>query len=331
MMSKTMPDMFDIFSSFKDSSIKNNTTNINLCEHCNTNSLVYQDGTYYCSICGIYQNKTLSQDVERYYGELDNKSSNPERLGMPTNVLLPESSLGSLISMNSSISFKKMIQYNIWNSMPYKERSQLKVFTEIASKAKLQGIPKIIVEQAKTYYKVISENSIHRGSNRSGLIAACMYMACQKENVPRSTKEVASLFKINIQDMTKGCKKFKEIFRLNNIEIVKINSSNPLDYIDRFCSNLQLSDDIKYVCEFVAIKSLSSQHNIVEDNTSPSIAAGTIFLVVNLLNYLITKKNVAQACKISEVTISKCYKKLYKYKLELLPKIFIKTHNISDL
>ena len=24
--------------------------------------------------------------------------------------------------------------------------------------------------------------------------------------------------------MTKGCKKFKEIFRLNNIEIVKINS-----------------------------------------------------------------------------------------------------------
>ena len=47
MMSKTMPDMFDIFSSFKDSSIKNNTTNINLCEHCNTNSLVYQDGTYY--------------------------------------------------------------------------------------------------------------------------------------------------------------------------------------------------------------------------------------------------------------------------------------------
>ena len=324
--------MFDIFSSFKDidSNVKKNSININLCEHCNTNSLVYQDGTNYCSICGIYQNKTLSQDVERYYGELDNKSSNPERLGMPTNILLPESSLGSLISTNSSVSFKKMIQYNIWNSMPYKERSQLKVFTEIASKTKSFGIPKIIVEQAKTYYKIISENSIHRGSNRSGLIAACMYMACQKENVPRSTKEIASIFNINIQDMTKGCKKFKEIFRLNDIEIVKINSSNPMDYIDRFCSNLQLSNDIKYICEFVAIKALSSKNNIVEDNTSPSIAAGTIFLVVNLLNYMITKKHVAQACKISEVTISKCYKKLNKYKLELLPKKFMETHNITD-
>ena len=344
-----MSDMFDIFSLFKDEEHvlnQNNTTKIidkhtvnsnintspssNYCIHCNINSLVYEDGNYYCSCCGIFQNKTLSEDIEyRYYGDSDNKSTNPERLGMPTNILLPESSLGSLISTNSSISFKKMIQYNIWNSMPYKERSQLKVFTEIASKSKSHGIPNMIIEQAKAYYKIISEKSIHRGSNRNGLIAACIYMACKKEKVPRSTKEIAAIFNIDIQDMTKGCKKFKEIFRLNNIEITKNNSSNPLDYIERFCSNLQILDDVKYVCEFVAVKSISSNHNIVMDNTSPSIAAGTIFLVINLLNYPITKKNVAIACKISEVTISKCFKKLNNHKLELLPKKFIETHNIQ--
>ena len=52
----------------------------------------------------------------------------------------------------------------------------------------------------------------------------------------------------------------------------------------------------------------------------------TSFLVINLLNYPITKKNVAIACKISEVTISKCFKKLNNHKLELLPKKFIETH-----
>ena len=323
-----MNDLFDIFSTFKTDSIEEKKiTNDNICDVCEESNLIYEDGAYYCSKCGIFKNKALSQDIERYYGDFDNKSTNPERLGMPTNILLPESSLGSLISTKSSNSFKKMIQYNIWNSMPYKERSQLKVFTDIANKSKSNGIPTIIIEQAKAYYKIISEKSIHRGSNRSGLIAACMYMACQKENVPRSTKEIAAIFEINIQDMTKGCKKFKEIFRLNNIEIVKINSSNPLDYIERFCSNLRLSKDIKYVCEFVAIKALTLKENIVEDNTSPSIAAGTIFLVTNLLNYCITKKVVAGACKISEVTISECYKKLNKYKKNFAEK-FIEENNI---
>jgi len=330
-MTDVANNMFDIFSEFKEnkSDFKQNTKDV--CKGCNNYNLVYDDGIYYCSHCGISKNKQLSEDIEyRYYGELDNKSSNPERLGMPTNMLLPESSLGSIISSSkSSYNFKKMIQYNSWNSMPYKERSQLKVFTEITNKSKISGIPNIIIEQAKIYYKTISENCISRGSNRNGLIASCIYMACRKENVPRSTKEIAAVFNISIQDMTRGIKKFKEIFRLNDINIDSAVVSNPLDYIDRFCSNLNFSNEIKHISEFVAIKSLISENNIVEDNTSPSIAAGSIFLVNTLINNNINKKNLANACKISEVTISKCYKKLYKYRQEILPKEVIEKYNIT--
>ena len=332
-MSEDLNNMFDIFTSFKDNQIENIDLNIdttNICKYCNMNSIIFEECTSYCSICGIQKNKQLSESIEyRYYGDSDNKSSNPERLGMPTNSLLPQSSLGSLISKKfTSISFKKMIQYNSWNSMPYKERSQLKVFTEISNRSKLYGIPNIIIEQAKVYYKIISENSISRGSNRNGLIAACIYMACRKENVPRSTKEIASIFKINIQDMTRGCKKFKEIFRLNDIQVINTTSSDPLDYIDRFCSNLNMSKEIRHICEFVAIKSLISSNNIVEDNTAPSIAAGSIFMVNTVLGNSISKKSVADACKISEVTISKCYKKLYLYRLELLPKNIINKYKL---
>ena len=130
------------------------------CMYCKTNTLIYDSGCFYCSKCGVYQQKRLSEDAEyRYYGEADNKSSNPERVGMPTNALLPESSLGSLIGYRSydSNNFKKMIQYNSWNAMPYKERSQWKVFTKIANKARAGGLPNIIIEDAKSYYKTISE------------------------------------------------------------------------------------------------------------------------------------------------------------------------------
>lgn len=305
---------------------------IDLCKYCNTNSLEYDSGVYFCNICGVYQQKRLSENAEyRFYGEVDNKSSNPERVGMPTNILLPQSSLGSLIGYRrfDNFNFKKMIQYNSWNAMPYKERSQWKVFSKITSKCKASGLPKIIIEDAKGFYKIISETSISRGNNRQGLIAACVYIACKKNAVPRSSKEIASIFGIQLHDMTRGCKKFKEIWRLSKQNSkIKIKTANPLDYIDRFCSNLRLPRNLKFIAEFVAVKAISCLDNLVADNTAPSVAAGSIFLVCTACKQNITKKQVSKACKTSEVTISKCYKKLYNYKLELFPKQVIKEYDI---
>jgi len=337
-MSKT--DLWDIFNEVKileqydlqDSSNINNNVPHDFCNICNTNTLIYIDGNYYCNNCGLYQTKKLSEDTEyRYYGDADNKPSNPERVGMPTNILLPQSSLGSLIGYWRQDHFKKMIQYNSWNSMPYKERSQWKVFKQITYNAKKAGLPNIIIEQSKSYYKKISETKISRGSNRNGIIAACIAIACKKEQVPRSNKEIAEICGINLQTMSRGIKKFKEIWRLtSNSKRIHTRISNPLDYIDRFCSNLMLSTNIRFITEFVAVKAITVLNSLVEDNTAPSIAAGSIFLVCTVCKQNISKKQVSIACKISEVTISKCFKKLYKYRKILVPKNILQTYDITD-
>mgnify|MGYP001090569708 CR=1 FL=1 len=333
-------DIWDIFNNYdeqfenKDKLHLNNKQELdkNFCEYCDTNTLIYEDGYLYCNSCGIYQQKHLNEDVEyRFYGESDNKTNNPERVGMPTNHLLPESSLGSMIGYRNydSHNFKKMIKYNSWNAMPYKERSQWKVFLKIANKANNAGLPSIIIEEAKNNWKIISDNNISRGANKEGIIASCVYMACKKMNVPRSSKEIADIFGIDSHNMTKGNKRFKEIWRLNkNNSNIKMKNSNSLDYIDRFCSKLKLPNYIKHIAEFVGVKSMISVNNLVEDNTSPSIAAGAIFLVCNICNYNINKKQVSNACKTSEVTISKCYKKMCKHKISLLPKSIIEKYNI---
>ena len=328
-------EIWDIFNEFNnkiDKNIEKPHIDKHFCDFCKTNTLKYQDGQFYCTSCGIFQQKQLSEDIEyRFYGDCDNKNSNPERVGMPTNSLLPKSSLGSLIAYRTydSHSFKKMIKYNSWNAMPYKERSQWKVFTQISTECISSGLPSVIIEQAKSYYKTISETNISRGSNRQGLIAACVYMACKKESVPRSAKEIAEIFGIHLHDMTRGCKRFKEIWRLSKkTSIIKTRSSNSLDYIDRFCSNLQPSNYLKHISEFIAIRSMISVENLVEDNTAPSIAAGCIFITCIVTKSNVTKKQVSDACKISEVTISKCYKKMNMNKIQLLPKLIIEKYNI---
>ena len=71
------------------------------------------------------------------------------------------------------------------------------------------------------------------------------------------------------------------------------------------------------------------QFSYVNDNTAPSIAAGAIYLACELTDEKITKKQVSDACKTSEVTISKCFKKLNDNAINLFPKSIIKKYNIS--
>jgi transcription initiation factor TFIIB len=191
----------------------------------------------------------------------------------------------------------------------------------------MANIPGIIIEDAKCNYKMVSEQKISRGSNRKGIVANCVYFSCKKNNVPRSMKEIAEIFGINVSEMTKGKKKYEDImYQQSKCTMTHINSTNPFDYIDRFCSNLNIDLDIKHICQFVVFEAM--RQDIFDDNTPPSIAAGAIFLVASVLNMRITKVSVHAATKISEVTISKCFKKLNQYKECLFPKSAIKKYNI---
>ena len=202
--------------------------------------------------------------------------------------------------------------------MPYKERSLYNVFMKIQQTALDHGITQVIIEEAKILYKKISEAKISRGSNRQGIIAACIYKACKLKGVPRSHKEIATIFSLEIKHMTKGCKKFDEI--MNSIKVndsIRIEGSRSIDYIQRFCSKLDISTKITEVCKYVCLK--AEEHYFVSENTPPSIAAGSIYLICNLYNINISKFEISNICKISEVTISKCYKiMLNNYKI-LLP------------
>ena len=58
------------------------------------------------------------------------------------------------------------------------------------------------------------------------------------------------------------------------------------------------------------ISLLVEKNEIIPENTPHSIAAGIIYLVIQVFELNITKKDVNIVSGISEVTINKCYKKL---------------------
>ena len=298
------------FDSLDEITQKEEITEEKCCE--NMNNYIMHAGITTCKVCkNIVSN--ISDTAEwRYYGSNDTKSSDPTRCGMPTNILLPESSIGSTVNFkNNSKSMNQIRRYQNFHGMPYKERSKYKVFNTIAEKCDKHNINTKIVGEAKSLYNSISEIKISRGSNRDGIIAACVYFACKECNVPRASKEIAEIFDIDITIMTKGCKSFQEIMNLNkkNKKRIANKSINPKDFIDRFCDKLNIDvKKIEVICD------LCLKNNIISQNTPQSIAAGCIYFHIKKNDLDITKKSLSDVCKISEVTINKCFKKIDEHK-----------------
>jgi transcription initiation factor TFIIB len=272
------------------------------------NERVINDVTV-CNLCGNVVSNIIDTPEWRFYGADDTKSTDPTRCGMPVNILLPDSSVGSVISKQYSKdpNMFQVKRYQEWTSMTYKERSVYKIFNELTTICKKNNIPSKIETEAKSLYKIITTTKITRGNNRKGIIASCLYFACKNCNVARSQKEIAKMFYIKIPVMTKGCKLFQEIIQLSNKKTRCSESKSivPDDFIDRFCNRLDLSEK-----QTNDIKSFHKKFKIISDVRPDSYACGLIMLYGKLNDIDITKCKLSDISNISEVTINKCYKKI---------------------
>jgi transcription initiation factor TFIIB len=305
------------------------------CEMCKANLAFSDEGFLTCTNnkCSIIYKDILDQSPEwRYYGADDNQNSDPTRCGMPINPYLEESSFGcKVLCMGpSSYEMRKIRRYTEWQSMPYKEKARYEEFQRITIMAQNAGIPKLIIDDAIRYHKKISEyEQTFRGDNKDGLIAASIYISCRINDYPRTAKELATIFHLDVTSATQGCKNAQVIINhlekdMENNEKTSFCKTKPEAFIQRYCSKLNINSELTKLCQFVAIK--IEKNNLMAENTPHSIAAGVIYFVSQLCNLNISKKDVKNVSEISEVTINKCHKKLEKMTETLIPAVIIKKY-----
>jgi transcription initiation factor TFIIB len=169
-----------------------------------------------------------------------------------------------------------------------------------------------------------------RGDNRDGIIAASIYIACRINNYPRTAKEIASIFHLDATSATKGCKNAQTI--INNLEKDMDNKdktlfckTKPEDFIERYCSKLNINTELTKLCQFIALR--IEKNNLIPENTPHSIAAGIIYFVSQICGLNISKKDVNKISETSEVTINKCFKKLESIKEQLIPRVILEKYS----
>lgn len=299
--------------------------NVELCSTCQSQLIVMDNGIPTCSQCGAMNKNTLDYSPEwRFYGADDKKGSDPTRCGNPINPLLRESSFGCkiLCSHGSSYEMKRIRKWTEWQAMPHREKSLYDEFQFITIMAKNAGISRIFIDDAMAIHKDISEQKMFRGMNRDGIKAASIYISCRLNDCPRTSHEIAEIFKLDKTSATSGCSMAVHILSNlerngSNVSTDDLCSTTPSSFIERYCSKLHMNNELTMLAKFIARKIESNGY--VNDNTPHAVAAGIIFFIGQECNIDVTKKSVKQVSGVSEVTINKCYKKMNSIKDKLIP------------
>lgn len=307
-----------------DNILESNTKYINplkektkdfICKYCNSiNSLIfdYNYSNEICKNCGIIYNKIIDESTEsRFYGASDNKKTDPTRCGNPINHLLPKSSMGTCISGYNNSKYKALNRLHKWNQMPADERSLYDVFKKIDILIKDTSLNVKIINEAKTYYKTLSEKNIEikgyltRGTIRQSFIAACIFIACKNNGKPMRQVEIAKMCNITQSDVTKGLKKFNELEKNKNIKINHYGN-NIHDFIKKYCNKLNINEDLIKVVHLIYIR--ATKINLIQNSNNYSICGGLLYFISESFNLNIKKSDIIDIVSISEVTLNKIHK-----------------------
>ena len=289
------------------------------------------DNLSVCDKCGTIMERPLDTGAEyRFFGLEERGGGDPCRVGAPMDTRFPTSGLGTMIlshaqggNSSARIAMARVRRYHTWNLLPYRERSLLQVFEQIALAATNNGFDTRTMDIAKDMYVKLVEHCDRRGMSRTSVVASSIYSSLKQVGQPRKPKEIADMFHLSTAQFTKSLKYFQEILCMahqrgllvgGHADPAAMPSTRASDYISHPLSKLPISRSTFQVAraQAIAIANEVEDNEICPENMPPSLAAGVIALVLSRTEdpETLSYERIASVCGVSEGTLQKCLKKL---------------------
>jgi len=273
-----------------------------------------EEGRYVCTKCGRDNGEILDSQEWRSSNDDMKKNGDQSRVGMPINESFPKASLSCIIGGYGNQPFRR---YQKYNTMDYDERSLLKNFQFIDTSTD-DLCSEAVKEHAKNVYKKISEDENKRGKKKQSIMAACVCFASQGRDIDVDKEKLSENFLVTKKKFTKGCNFYKEqLFEKEPEYYAKMKPISAEDEIKKICHMISMEELYTNITCYVAY--MAMELGVVIKNTPISIAIGSIFLVSNLYEIPIDRKDLSSKCDISDVTINKLVTLLTSYRNYLIP------------
>ena len=278
MFTKLSKSFDDKYSDKADDLEKHTKYDKNSCEVCGEiGTISATDGAMVCVKCGAENDINIDCGQEwRYYGDNDTKSgSDPTRVGLPTNSLISNSMLSTIILGYGRESFRR---HQEWSTASHKERTIYTIYNQLKEKCLKRGLPQCVIDKAIAMY--LKYNNLKRGDCRWGVLAACILYACRDKTISRTIEEIEDMFDISREKLSTGFKEVHQhLYNYNPTYIAEIEPFLPVYDITRYCNLLKISSE--YIEAAKEVYYMADMLGLVSNITPKSVTLGCIYLVVS--------------------------------------------------
>jgi len=284
----------------------------------------HRAGDIICPECGLVVGDRLV-DVGTEWRSFSNERSgnDPSRVGAPENPLLGSGDLSTTFSVGYGGSESdKSLSNAQRKTMNNSDRQMTQAITSIRDMAERIHLTRGIQDQAARIYKEVLDSKVLRGRNHEAQTAACLYIACRKEGVPRTFKEICAVSKVSKKEIGR-C--YRVIVKSLETNLEQITSA---DFMSRFCGNLGLPVSVQAAATKIAKSSV--EYDLVAGRSPISIAAAAIYMASQASKDKRSAKEIGEIAGAAEVTVRQTYKLMLPRATELFPTGF-KFHTIVEL
>ncbi|XWS59096.1 hypothetical protein CRYUN_Cryun08bG0092600 [Craigia yunnanensis] len=255
------------------------------CSDCKRHTEVVFDhsaGDTVCSECGlVLESHSIDETSEWRTFANESGDNDPVRVGGPTNPLLADGGLSTVIAKPNGASGEFLSSsLGRWqNRGSNPDRGLILAFKTIATMSDRLGLVATIKDRANEIYKKVEDQKSSRGRNQDALLAACLYIACRQEDKPRTVKEICSVANgATKKEIGRAKEYIVKQLGLETGQSVEMGTIHAGDFMRRFCSNLGMNNQAVKAAQEAVQK--SEEFDI---RRSPiSIAAAVIYIITQL-------------------------------------------------
>lgn len=289
------------------------------CPECKS-ALVVEDSTRgerVCGGCGLVLSDHRIDTGAEWRAFSSDESDSRSRVGAPLRYTVHDKGLSTIIDWRDRDTAGKKLsptrRSEIYRLRKWQIRSRVhssldrnlaQAMSELERLSSQLGIPEPIRELAALLYRKSIIKKLVRGRSIEAMVAATLYAACRIRLKPRPLDEVADGSRIDR-------KKLGQCYRLllRSLDI-KIPLSNPIDYISRFASQLELSSPVQL--RTVEILQQSRDIGLTIGRDPLGLAAAAIYVASIMLDERRTQREIAEVARVTEVTVRNRYKEIVK-------------------
>ena len=287
------------------------------CPLCNSTERIVdnQRAEISCARCGLVLDENLMDKGPEWRAFDHEQRDKRTRVGAPSTNAISDKGLTTIIdwknkdSKGRSIPEKNHQQWHRlrkWNKRMRVsragERNLAFALSELDRQSSTLSIPRSVREDAAVVYRKSAKMKLVRGRSIESVVAASVYIACRRYNIPRTLDEIAEASKVSKKQIGKTYR-----FLARELKI-KLKPTSPADYIPRFATNLGLSGEVQ--SKAIEIINKSKESSLSSGRGPAGVAAAALYIASVLFGERKIQKDISEVAGVTEVTIRNRYKEL---------------------